>query len=65
MYGLTGSYAVHGAVALASCILDDVDGVTDSAPYRAIFDAAVQRVETLRNLSSVYEKPFHVLRRLQ
>jgi hypothetical protein len=63
--GLTGSYAVHGAVALASCILDDVNGNTDLAPYREIFDATVQRVELLQNLSSVYEKAYPVLRHLQ
>jgi hypothetical protein len=65
VYGLTGSYAIHGAVALASCILDDVNGNTDSAPYRAIFDAAVQRVESLQSLSPVYEKAYPVLRHLQ
>jgi hypothetical protein len=65
VYGLTGSYAVHGAVALASCILDDANGVADSAPYRAVFDAAVHRIESLQNLSSVYQKAYPVLRHLQ
>ncbi|CAN9245207.1 unnamed protein product [Alternaria alternata] len=65
VYGLTGSYAVHGAVALASCILDDANGVADSAPYRAVFDAAVYRIELLQNLSSVYQKAYPVLRHLQ
>ena len=65
VYGLTGSYAVHGAVALASCILDDANGVADSAPYHAVFNAAVHRIESLQNLSSVYQKAYPVLRHLQ
>jgi hypothetical protein len=65
VYGLTGSYAVHGAVALASCLLDGADGVSDSAHYRVIFDAAVQRIESLQHLSSIYRKAFPILRHLQ
>ena len=65
VYGLTGSYAVHGAVALASCILDDANGVADSAPYRAVFNDAVHRIDSLQNLSSVYQKAYPVLRHLQ
>ncbi|CAN9458691.1 unnamed protein product [Alternaria alternata] len=48
-----------------SCILDDANGVADSAPYRAVFNAAVHRIESLQNLSSVYQKAYPVLRHLQ
>jgi hypothetical protein len=65
VYGLTGSCAVHGAVALASCLLDGADEVVDSAHYRAIFNDAVQRIESLQDRGNIYRKAYPVLRHLQ
>ncbi|RJE25249.1 hypothetical protein PHISCL_02399 [Aspergillus sclerotialis] len=51
--GLTSFYAIHGAIALASCLLDEPDTV-DLSPYRPDFDAAVARIYKLRNKSHVF-----------
>ncbi|KAJ9395195.1 hypothetical protein DTO282F9_7853 [Paecilomyces variotii] len=62
--GLTSFYAVHGAIALASCLLDEPKTV-DLSPYRPDFDAAVARIDKLRNKSQVCAKAYPILCHLQ
>ncbi|KAJ6127594.1 hypothetical protein N7523_003206 [Penicillium sp. IBT 18751x] len=62
--GLTSFYAIHGAIALASCLLDAPD-VSDLSTYRAGFDAAIARIESLQNKSSICAKAYPILRHLQ
>lgn len=62
--GLTSFYAVHGAIALASCLLDEPKTV-DLSPYRPCFDAAVARIDKLRDKSQVCAKAYPILCHLQ
>ncbi|KAJ0418814.1 hypothetical protein BJY00DRAFT_302623 [Aspergillus carlsbadensis] len=64
VYGMTSFCALHGAVALASCLLMQGAGF-DSSGYRAAFDAAVVRVEAIRGRSSICVKALPILRHLQ
>ncbi|KAL3471208.1 hypothetical protein BJX99DRAFT_237964 [Aspergillus californicus] len=67
VYGMTSSYALHGAVALASCLLERTDGDldSDSAPYRAAFDAALLRIQGLQDRSPICKKAYPILRHFQ
>lgn len=65
VYGMLGSCTVHGAMALASCLLDDQDDMMDLAPYRRSFDAAVDLVGKLQNHSTIYTKAYPILRHIQ
>ncbi|KAL4796670.1 hypothetical protein BDV19DRAFT_388171 [Aspergillus venezuelensis] len=76
VYGMTSSYALHGAVALASCLLDQAANKTgnlnpvpdpdpDPAPYRAAFDAALLRVEKSQDRSPICKKAYPILRHFQ
>lgn len=58
--GLTSFYAIHGAIALASCLLDEPD-ILDLSPYRTDFDAAVARIDGLRGKSEVCAKAHPIL----
>ncbi|OJJ41927.1 hypothetical protein ASPWEDRAFT_167917 [Aspergillus wentii DTO 134E9] len=63
IYGMTSFYALHGAVALASCLLD---GTTiDSTSYRETFDSAVSRIEVLRTHSPICRQAYPMLLHLQ
>lgn len=64
-YGMTGLCALHGAVALASCLLQNVDEELDTSSYRAIFDAAVLRINMLQSRSAISAKAYPVLQHLQ
>ena len=64
VYGMTSFCALHGAVALASCLLMQPETL-DLSPYRAAFDSAVVRVETLRARSPICVKAYPILRHLQ
>ncbi|QKX63057.1 uncharacterized protein TRUGW13939_10225 [Talaromyces rugulosus] len=65
VYGMTSSYALHGAVALASCLLDRTGENFDCSPYRAAFDAAILRVEKLQDRSPICKKAYPILRHFQ
>jgi hypothetical protein len=64
VYGVTSLYAIHGAVALASCLLDG-SGNLDTSHYRVSFDAAVDRIEKLRDKSQACSKAHPLLQYLQ
>jgi hypothetical protein len=65
VYGMMSSYALHGAVALASCLLDWSDKTLESVPYRAAFDSALVRFEKLQDRSPICKKAYPILRHLQ
>jgi hypothetical protein len=65
VYGMLGSCTVHGAMALASCLLDDQDDTMDLAPYRRSFDAAVDLIGKLQSHSTIYTKAYPILRHIQ
>lgn len=65
VYGVTSLYAVHGALALASCLLDECDETPDYSHYRAIFDSALQRFGELQSKSQVCAKAYPILHHLQ
>ncbi|OJJ03414.1 hypothetical protein ASPVEDRAFT_84861 [Aspergillus versicolor CBS 583.65] len=62
--GMTSLNALHGAVALVSCLLGMPD-TFDSAPYWKAFHSAVHRMEDLQHRSPVCAKSFPILQRLQ
>jgi hypothetical protein len=64
VYGVTSLYAVHGAVALASCLLDE-GGTIDTSHYRDSFDAAVDRIGRLQDRSQACSKAHPFLQYLQ
>lgn len=65
VYGMIGSCTVHGAMALASCLLEDHNDELDVAPYRQSFDAAVDRIGMLQSHSTIYVKAHPILRHIQ
>ncbi|KAM3067062.1 hypothetical protein ACMFMG_011735 [Clarireedia jacksonii] len=65
IYGMTSLYAVHGAVALASCLLDDQGGNVDTTHYRVAFDAAINRIAKLQDRSQVCAKAYPFLQYLR
>ncbi|OJZ80609.1 hypothetical protein ASPFODRAFT_52815 [Aspergillus luchuensis CBS 106.47] len=65
VYGMTSFYAFHGAVALASCMFENLDPALNHATYRNSFDAAVARIEQLQSRSPICIKSFPILRHLQ
>ncbi|KAJ5679482.1 hypothetical protein N7462_007726 [Penicillium macrosclerotiorum] len=62
--GLTSFYAIHGAMALASCLLDEPEDV-DLSRYRVDFDSAVHRIDKLRGESPVCAQAYPILNHLQ
>ena len=62
--GMTSFNAFQGAVALASCLLDQHNDV-QQIRYKNTFDATVARFENLQALSPVCAKTYPVLRNLQ
>lgn len=65
VYGMIGACAVHGAMALASCLLEEHDDGLDLKPYRRSFDAAVDRIGMLQGHSTMYVKAYPILRHIQ
>lgn len=64
-YGMTGLYAIHGAVVLALCLLEGNTENWDTAPYFAIFIETVTRIEKLRCHSSISAKAYPMLCQLK
>ncbi|CEN60719.1 hypothetical protein ASPCAL03153 [Aspergillus calidoustus] len=64
VYGMMSFCALHGAVALASCLLMQ-SGEFDSSVYRDAFDAAIVRIEAIRGRSPICVKALPILRQLQ
>jgi hypothetical protein len=64
-YGMIGSCALHGAITLASCLLEQTDEEIDLSAYRTEFGAAVLRLNILQKRSLLYVKAYPVLRQLQ
>ncbi|KAE8423674.1 hypothetical protein BDV36DRAFT_290340 [Aspergillus pseudocaelatus] len=62
--GMTSLNALHGAVALASCLLG-ISETTDLSQYWNQFYAAVRRIEGLQDRSPVCAKAFPFLQKLQ
>ncbi|KAK5637389.1 hypothetical protein RRF57_013101 [Xylaria bambusicola] len=65
LHGLNSFYAVHGAVALASCLLEGDSHASDSLQYQDTFIAAVNRLEKLRHRSPICKKAHPMLSQLQ
>ncbi|KAI0903088.1 hypothetical protein F4823DRAFT_619933 [Ustulina deusta] len=65
LHGLHSFYAVHGAVALASCLLEEGSHISDSLQYRDTFIAAVNRIERLQHRSPICMKAHPILSQLQ
>ncbi|KAI0411888.1 hypothetical protein F5X98DRAFT_32922 [Xylaria grammica] len=65
LHGLHSFYTVHGAVALASCLLEEESHISDSLQYRDTFIAAVNRVEKLQHRSPICMKAYPMLSQLQ
>jgi hypothetical protein len=63
--GMSCFCALHGAVTLASCLLQNTDEELDATPYRAMFDKAVVRIHMLQDRSPICVKAYPVLQRLQ
>lgn len=63
IYGMTSFCTIHGAMALASCLLDEPDA--HESPYRAMFDEAVTRIDSIQNKSHICAKAGPILRHLQ
>jgi hypothetical protein len=64
VHGMMSFCALHGAVALASCLLMQ-SGEFDSSVYRNAFDAAIVRIEAIRGRSPICVKALPILRQLQ
>ncbi|OQD59953.1 hypothetical protein PENPOL_c036G02457 [Penicillium polonicum] len=62
--GMTSLNALHGAVALASCLLS-MPATFNSTPYWDELNATVSRMKTLQHRSPVCAKAFPVLQHLQ
>ncbi|CAG8059964.1 unnamed protein product [Penicillium olsonii] len=62
--GMTTLNALHGAVALVSCLLS-MPSTFDSTPYWNEFNATVTRMEKLQNSSPVCTKAFKILEHVQ
>ncbi len=65
VYGMIGSCAVHGAMALASCLLEEHDDGLDVEPCRRSFDAAVDRMGMMQRNTTIYAKAYPILRHIQ
>jgi len=66
-HGTPGVHALHGAVTLGACLLEGGEGDSnfDSAPYHAVYDAAVRRIGVLQHCSPLYTKAYTALSHLQ
>ncbi|KAL3496090.1 hypothetical protein BJX62DRAFT_194099 [Aspergillus germanicus] len=64
VYGMISFVALHGAAAMASCLLMGAD-IPNPSMYREAFDANVARFEQLRGRSAICAKSYPILRHLQ
>jgi hypothetical protein len=64
VYGMISFVALHGAAAMASCLLMGA-GIPNPSMYREAFDANVARFEQLRGRSAICAKSYPILRHLQ
>ncbi|KAI0505585.1 hypothetical protein F5B22DRAFT_639774 [Xylaria bambusicola] len=65
LHGLNSFYAIHGAVALASCLLEGDSHASESLQYQDIFITAVNRLEELQHRSPICKKAHPMLSQLQ
>lgn len=65
VHGTISCNALHGAVALTSCLLDMPQGSTDFSSYVATIDATVHRLETLRRSSPACASIYPIICHLQ
>ncbi|KAK5674408.1 hypothetical protein LTS10_012796 [Elasticomyces elasticus] len=65
MDGLASFCAFHGAVALATCLLDWGGEAFEQESYRFAFDAAVSRIQKLQDRSRICKRAYPVLLQLQ
>ncbi|EWZ90824.1 hypothetical protein NW765_016030 [Fusarium oxysporum] len=63
--GMTSFNALQGVVALAACMMDKPGQGDDTASHRAIFSAAVQRIESLQRSSPVCERAYPAIQAIQ
>ncbi|KAJ0414783.1 fungal-specific transcription factor domain-containing protein [Aspergillus carlsbadensis] len=64
VYGMISFVALHGAVAMASCLLMGAE-IPNPTMYREALDANVSRFEQLRGRSAICAKSYPILRHLQ
>jgi hypothetical protein len=64
VYGMISFVALHGAAAMASCLLMGAD-IPNPSMYRESFNANVARFEQLRGRSVICAKSYPILRHLQ
>ena len=65
MFGWNATCTVHGALALASCLLGGDHNGVDLTPYQIVFDSAVKRLGLLQQQSPIYLKAYPILRHIQ
>ncbi|KAI0459706.1 hypothetical protein F5B21DRAFT_253407 [Xylaria acuta] len=65
LHGLHSFYTVHGAVALASCLLEEESHISGSLQYRDAFITAVDRIGKLQQRSPICMKAYPILSQLQ
>lgn len=65
IFGWTAACTVHGALALASCLLGRDAIGDDLVPYRLLFDAAVTRLGLFQHQSPIYRKAYPVLQHIR
>uniref|UniRef100_A0A0B7KH32 Xylanolytic transcriptional activator regulatory domain-containing protein n=2 Tax=Bionectria ochroleuca TaxID=29856 RepID=A0A0B7KH32_BIOOC len=63
--GMTSFNALQGMIALAACMIDKPGQVDSIASHRVIFDAAVQRIESLHKSSPVCERAFPAIQAIK
>ncbi|KAJ5187571.1 hypothetical protein N7449_010565 [Penicillium cf. viridicatum] len=61
VFGMTSLAAVHGAMALASCLLEGMNLNHDSINYHSIFDSGVLRIQSLQDRSQICFKSMPIL----
>ncbi|KAJ5679478.1 hypothetical protein N7462_007722, partial [Penicillium macrosclerotiorum] len=61
VFGMTSLAAVHGAMALASSLLEGVNIEHDAKKYHLMLDAAVLRIQTLQDRSPICFKSMPIL----
>lgn len=64
LFGMISLCSIHGAMALASCFLDNLEDSSEMAQHRRAFGAAVDRVQKLQSQSPICAKAYPILRHL-
>ncbi|KAK2598912.1 hypothetical protein QQS21_005654 [Conoideocrella luteorostrata] len=65
IYGMNASCTVHGALALASCLLGENQEAFNLTQYKVAFDAAVNRMGRFQHCCATYLKAYPVLSHIQ